>query len=438
MVASRAMQPSTAEAKLTAWVPDPQLPGWFNETRRRAIEAYFSGTLPDRSDPRWHYGSAQDFALTDLDLAVPQLEEDEGEIQQVTDITGHPADSFILMMSGTSVRSLHTTPQMRDYGVKLFSFRDALEYSPDLIQPYWEKPADFGGDRLQAARRALPENGFFLYVPRGIHLPDPIHLAVVSNRPGVVDAPCVLIILDEESRADVYLHLLGNNAAEPNLVFNVLEAHLGRQAELVLTTTQNLGPSTNALLDEKILLARDATLRKINVNLGGRRLRSEVYAGLLEPGGCADLLGMHMLRGKERFDFHTTQDHVAPRCRSNLLFKGAMLGRSKASYQGIINVAPEAQKTDAYQSNRSLLLSPQARVESSPQLEINANDVKCSHGSSVANVSPEAIFYLMSRGIDEQNARHLLVGGFLREVSGRIGQGTVKEYINDRILEQMA
>ncbi len=160
-------------------------------------------------------------------------------------------------------------------------------------------------------------------------------------------------------------------------------------------------------------------------------------AQLTQPGGTAELLGLHLLRERQRFDFFTLQNHQAPNCKSNLLYKGAMLDRARSSYQGTITVAPGAQKTDAYQSNRSLLLSSTARSDSSPQLEIQADDVRCTHGSAVSNVGRNELFYMESRGIPQEQARRLLVSGFMAEVADRIPLSSARDYVYNYVLTQV-
>ncbi len=146
---------------------------------------------------------------------------------------------------------------------------------------------------------------------------------------------------------------------------------------------------------------------------------------------------MYLLQGRQRYDFHTHQKHLAPATKSNLLFKGALLGRSRASYQGIITVAPQAQKTDAYQANRNLLLCTEARSDSSPQLEISANDVRCTHGSTASNVGAAEMFYLANRGLPPEMARRLLVSGFMAEVADRIPLTAVRDYAYNHVQERV-
>jgi Fe-S cluster assembly protein SufD len=189
---------------------------------------------------------------------------------------------------------------------------------------------------------------------------------------------------------------------------------------------------------QRTLAGRDATLDTLNVGLGASVSRVDLNARLLGPGANSDMLGLYFGDGSQHFDFNTSQDHVTPNTSSDLLYKGALDGASRAVFRGIIRVHPGAQKTDAYQKNRNLLLSPKAHADSLPNLEIQADDVKCSHGATVGELDEEAKFYLMSRGLGRVQAERLVVLGFLGEVLSRLPLGGVSEKVTRVIEEKLA
>ena len=184
---------------------------------------------------------------------------------------------------------------------------------------------------------------------------------------------------------------------------------------------------------QRTLAHRDSTLDTLNVSLGGSVSRVDLNARLLGPGAHSDMLGVYFGDGDQHFDHNTSQDHVAPNAGSDLLYKGALDGSSRAVFRGIIRVHPGAQGTDAYQTNRNLLLSENARADSLPNLEIEADDVKCSHGASVSQLDSEALFYLLSRGMNRHQAERLVVVGFLGDVLSRLPLGGVVEKVTKAI-----
>ena len=200
---------------------------------------------------------------------------------------------------------------------------------------------------------------------------------------------------------------------------------------------QRLGSGAFYQSVQRTLASRDATLDTLNVALGGTTTRVDLNARLLGPGANSDMLGLYFGDADQHFDFNTSQDHIADNANSDLLYKGALDGMSRAVFRGIIRVHPGAQRTDAYQTNRNLLLSGGARADSLPNLEIEADDVKCSHGATVGELDSEAKFYLMSRGLDKVQAERLVVLGFLGEVLSKLPLGGVTEKVTRVIQDKL-
>ncbi|MCC7478460.1 Fe-S cluster assembly protein SufD [bacterium] len=435
----RAAELSVLETKLRDWAPDPELPDWFNASRRLAIEAYFALELPQRSNESWHYGDARRFHAGSLDIASASPGFSGAEYERICKLSREYGRVTCLSMVGDRVEELSQSPALSELGGFVLPLRKALAQHGELLRPYWQQgllPA--GRDKLTAQHYALLDGGFCVYLPKGAELKDDIHLILETGEGGSVVSPHILLIAEARSSARVFIHNLGHPEQERNLQTSAIQSFVGAGAQLMLTKLQNLGPKTDALMIEYARLQRDSRYDTISINLGGSNVRTEVETHLAEPGADARLSGLSIARGRQRYDFHTFQNHMAPHTSSNLLFKSALLGRARASYQGLIDVHPSAQSTDAYQSNRSLVLSPDARSDSSPQLEIEANDVRCTHGSTTSNVSRDEMFYLQTRGIKPELARKLLVQGFLTEVADRIPLQPLRDYVESFILERMA
>jgi Fe-S cluster assembly protein SufD len=190
-----------------------------------------------------------------------------------------------------------------------------------------------------------------------------------------------------------------------------------------------MGKGAFHLAQQRTLAGRDATLDTLNLSFGASVSRVDLTAELRGPGANSDMLGLYFGDGNQHFDHNTRQDHIAPNTKSDLLYKGALDGHARAVFRGIIRVHKGAQQTDAYQTNRNLLLSEHARADSLPNLEIEADDVKCSHGATVGELDPEHLFYLMSRGLPRAQAERLVVMGFLGEVLSRLPLGGVVEKV---------
>lgn len=430
---------SALESKLKQWSPDPSLPGWFSASRARAIEAYFDLALPERSNENWHYGDARKFSAAAFDIPAARPGFSGAEYERICRLSREHGRVTCLSMVGDHVEELASSPALADMGGFVLPLRQALVAHGDLLRPYWEQgllPLD--RDKLTAQHYALLDGGFCVYLPKGAELKDDIHLILETAEGGTVVSPHILLIAEPQSSARVFIHNLGHPEQSRNLQLGALQSFAGASSNLKVTKLQNLGPKTDALSIEYARLARDARYDSVSINLGGSNVRTEVEAHLAESGSDVHLYGLTIGRERQRFDFHTFQNHMAPHTTSNLLFKTALLGRARASYQGLIDVNPGAQRTDAYQSNRTLILSPQARSDSSPQLEIEANDVRCTHGSTTSNVSRDEIFYLQTRGIKPELGRKLLVQGFLTEVADQIPLQPLRDYVEQFIMERMA
>jgi Fe-S cluster assembly protein SufD len=216
----------------------------------------------------------------------------------------------------------------------------------------------------------------------------------------------------------------------------VTELYVGPGARVRYINTQDLGRHIYDLRRQTALLDRDSRLEWLTVTLGGKLSRSSQHTVLRGSGAEAMVTGLYLPDGKQHVAFDTLQDHVATSCTSDLLYQGALLGRSRAVYEGTIRAWPGAQKTNAYQSNRNLLLSPKARADSLPQLEIEANDLRCTHGATVSQVDQDQVFYLQSRGIPRPEAVRLIVEGFFQPTLDRLPESL--EGLRDRLTGAIA
>lgn len=265
---------------------------------------------------------------------------------------------------------------------------------------------------------AFLTDGAFVHVPAGVVVDAPIVIEHGAGTEGTAVFPHTLVVIEEGAEATVLERVVSDDATR--LVVPVVELVIGDGANLRYASVQQHGSGTWQVALQRAHLGRDATLRASAVALGGdyARLRSE--ARLEGEGADSDLLAVYFGDGEQTLDFRTLQDHAAPRTRSNLLFKGAVEERARSVYSGLIHIRPKAQRSDAFQTNRNLVLTEGAGAESIPNLEIEANDVRCSHASTVGPIDEEQLYYLETRGVPPAEAERLIVLGFFDDVFDRL------------------
>src|SRR5690606_11403953 len=284
---------------------------------------------------------------------------------------------------------------------------------------------------------ALWASGIFLYVPRGVRIDEPIRVVRWIEEEGTAVFPRTLIIAEAQSHVAYVEEFASPDFEEPTLSCGVVEAFARDGADVQYVALQQWGKGVRHLSLQKTIAEKDSNLDTLVVNLGGTVARVDLGARLEGTGSRSDMLGLYFATGDQHFDHNTRQDHVVPHATSDLLYKGALFDRSKTVFRGIIRVHPKAQKTDAYQTNRNLLLSPDAEAITLPNLEIEADDVRCSHGATVGQLDEEELFYLMSRGLTRQQAERLVIFGFFGEVLDRLPLPGVVEELRAAIEERI-
>ena len=330
-----------------------------------------------------------------------------------------------------SVVSVALEDAPAEQGVVLASLRDAARRGLDGVEEWLATKAVPASDgKFPALNAALWSDGVYLRVPRGVSLDQPIRLSRWVSASDTATFTRILIVAEEGSRVSFVDEILSPDFEGANataLAGTAVEVFARAGAQVQYVSLQRMGRGGFYMAHQRTLAERDSTLDTLNVALGGSVGRVDLNARLLGPGANSDMLGLYFGDDDQHFDFNTSQDHVAPNAHSDLLYKGALDGASRGVFRGIIRVHEGAQRTDAYQTNRNLILSEQAVATSLPNLEIGADDVRCSHGATVGQLDAEALFYLMSRGLGRRQAERLVVLGFLGEVLSKLPLGGVAE-----------
>jgi len=305
---------------------------------------------------------------------------------------------------------------------------------PDLVRRLIPE----GDDVFVSLNDAGPRAGSFVYVPRGVTLEHPIPLTTVQASDGTIVNQRTLIVLEEGAQAEVWEQYL-SGSDDLDGVFNVVtELVVGDGARLRYVCGQALSERSWIFGAQRAEVGRDASLDWVALGFGSASGRVRMETRLGGEGADARVTGAYATHARQHIDFDTTQEHAAPNTTSDLAFRGVLQGRSSAVWKGNIIVDPGAQKTDAFQESRNLLISKRAHADAIPGLEIQANDVRCTHAAAVAQVDPEQLFYLRSHGLEDEVAKRLVIEGFLAALVERFKQGTVREVLADALERRLA
>jgi Fe-S cluster assembly protein SufD len=374
-------------------------PDWLTERRRKGAAFASELALPTQKDKGWEF---TDLSGLDLDAYTPG----EGRVEGLVD----GADSA----DGPPV---------------VMPLREAAERLGDVVRERFGSlvPAD---DPFVARNEAQWRNGVLVYVPRGQRLVEPVRLSVLQDAAGGALEWRALIVLEEGAEAEVW-ERYGTDSDELEGIFNgVVELCVGPGARLRYVCEQELSERSWVFATQRAELQRDASLDWVALGFGSARGKVRMETKLAGPGSSAKVTGAYAGAGAQHLDFDTTQEHAAPHTTSDLAFRGVLSDRSTAVWRGMIRVDPGAQQTDAFQECRNLLLSPKAHADAIPGLEIEANDVRCTHAAAIAQVDRDQLYYLRSRGLSEPQAKRLIIDGFLQELSERTAEGPVREALS--------
>ena len=417
-------------------------PEWLALRRREAWSLYERTPLPTTRLEEWRYTDLSrllkldTLALSDWEPRTFQMEK-APERLQLAMAEDWEASGHVVELDG-SVAHVDLDAELAAKGVILTSLRKAVESHPELLEELLATealPATQG--KFQALNAALWTDGILLRVPRGVRLEMPVRVSRWVSDPGQAIFSRTLIVAEEGSQVSFVDEILSEDLAEQTLFSSAVEVFARNGAQVQYVSVQRMGEGAFHLAQQRTLADRDATLDTLNISLGASVARLDLNAQLRGPGANSDMLGLCFGGGTQHFDHNTSQDHIAPNSKSDLLYKGALDGRARSVFRGIIKVHEEAQRTDAYQTNRNLLLSDEARADSLPNLEIEADDVRCSHGATVGQLDLESLFYIMSRGLSREQAERLVVMGFLGEVLSRLPLGGVVEKVTRSIRERL-
>ena len=402
--------------------------GWRREQRAAAAEAFAETAMPDSAEEIWRYIELG-FDLDDY-APVPRA--------------GNPLDDdplggiFDTKLSASLIDG-HWIGQDQDGAdVTFASLHSSSSAKPELIESVLAE-AGLGDvrDRFALAATAFGADGAFVHVPTGTTAPGVIYLDVQATQPRSVTFPRIVVAVDDGAEAALVIHL----RSQPNddlVVVPQIAAAVGTNARLAITVVQNWGYATRSLGNANASIGRDGTLRFAEVGLGGKLSRLHLDMRMQGTGSAADVVGAYFGEAEQTLDYRYFMRHIGTNTRSDMFLKGAVEDEARSVFTGMIRIEETGQKTEAFQTNRNLILSEGASAQSVPNLEILANDVKCGHGSTVGPLDAAQRYYLMTRGLGAPRADQLQVHGFFEEALVKLPQhelvAPVRKWINGKFV----
>jgi Fe-S cluster assembly protein SufD len=372
--------------------------------RAEALAAYRALPLPDTSDEHWRF--------TDLRGFDPEAFSANGS-------KGAPAESILELDAAAIVT-------VTESGLEVEQGAEGIEIAP--LDDHELLGALVGADEKFAAHNAaMWEHGLLVRVPRGVVLEKPVYVRITNGADGGSLFWRLLIQCEPESRLSFIEEYASASPDLSGYSNAVTELFVGQAAKLEYVSIQNLSAETWHFANHHASVERDGELDWVAGGFGSKKGKVRIQNDLAGAGATSRVTGAYFADGSQHLDYDTFQEHIAPSTTSDFAFKGALRDRATSVWRGMIRVEPDAQKTNAYQENRNLLLSERAHADSIPGLEILANDVRCTHGATISQVDRDELFYCMARGLSRGAAERLIVRGFYQEIFDRIGFDPVRE-----------
>jgi Fe-S cluster assembly protein SufD len=376
-------------------------PAWLSERRQRGASLAQELPLPDQKAKGWEF----------------------------TDLAGLEIDAYEAASANATIEG--------GEGATVMPLAAALESHGDLLQERLGSLVPIE-DPFVARNEAGWSDGVLVHVPRGVKIAEPIRVELPLDEDGAAVAWRTLVILEEGAEAEVWEHCSSSSDETEALLNSVVELHVGQAATLRYVSTQDISERAWIFASQRARVERDGRLEWTALGFGSARGKVRMETNLAGAGSEARVTGGYAGGRGQHLDYDTTQEHAAPNTFSDLAFRGVLAGGATAVWRGMIRVDPGAQGTDAFQESRNLLLSTDAHADAIPGLEIEADDVRCTHAAAVAQIDRDQLFYLTSRGLDPAEAKQLIIEGFLESLVERLGEGPVRNEISAALEQRLA
>ena len=406
---------------------------WTQQLRKGAISRFAELGFPTTHDEEWKYTNVAPLTRIPFRPARRTAHGLAAEALAAAAIPGLVCAQLVYV-NGDLVPELSDLPVLPQ-GVEVGSLARALSSRLPGIEAHLARYASFDEQAFVALNTAFMQDGAYVYVPRGGVVDVPIHLVFISLPHGeaTVSHPRNLLVFEENTQATVIESYIGLGS-DVYLTNAVTECVLGQNTTIEHCRLEWESTSAFHIATLQVQQARSSNFVSHAIAVGGALARHDINVVLDGEGGENTLNGLFMATDQQHIDNHTRIDHVRPHCTSRELYKGILDGKGRGVFNGKVVVHKDAQQTDAMQTNKNLLLSPEASIDTKPQLEIFNNDVKCSHGSTIGRLDENSLFYLRTRGVEEADARRLLTYAFASELVTRIRLEPLRTKLNERVL----
>jgi len=409
-------------------------PVWITQARKDAWAAFEAMDWPKPREENWLRSDLRGFKLDRYKPAI------ETETQPVLNAPVRLSNGVELAGAIRSENGIVTSesldPQYVAKGVVFGSLSRCARDHAELVKKHLHAQIDINTDRFAALQAAMWTDGYFLYVPKNVVIDKPLHIHSAMGDGGA-DLTHALVVLDEGAEATVLFESSSSSPDAGGFHCGGLELELGARSNLRYVSLQDWGNNTWHFAHKRARIGQDANIQWTIAAVGSKFAQVDQQVDLVGPGASSRVNGVLFTRDRQHFTYNTIQRHRAPHCTSDFLYKTVLQDRSRTVWRGMIKVDVGADKTDGYQRNDNLLLSDNARADSIPGLEILADDVRCTHGSTSGRVDEELIFYAQTRGFTRQEAIRMIVTGFFQQIFDRISIESVREALGAAIARQV-
>ncbi len=393
--------------------------------RMAAWEKFESTPMPSTSDEPWRRTDIRGLDVDQIKMQASAKTPVAAELLQPLVAESHGA---LLVLQPGHAPDLQTEDDLQEQGVVFTDWATAVREHAEILDRYMDTVVPAEDGKFAALAAAMSQEGVLLYVPAGVQLQQPLHSIFWAPGTDAAFFHRVLIVLERGASAMFFHEAASPTEIEGQTVHaGIVEISVAEEASLKFVEVQNLGRHVWNFTHERAKVAREGRLDWIFGAVGSQLTKTFSDLDLTGQGAEGRFSGFYFASERQHFDHDTQQNHLAPNTMSDLLYKGALVDQSRSVWQGMIYVAPEAQKTDGFQANRNLILSKKARADSIPGLEILANDVRCTHGATVGQLEELPIYYLMTRGFPREEAERMMIDGFFAPIMERIPFEGVRE-----------
>ncbi|MGZ0707228.1 Fe-S cluster assembly protein SufD [Coraliomargarita sp. W4R53] len=408
-------------------------PSWLAERRAAGLDQFKSLAMPTARDEAWRFASVGRLSIDDFNpVAAPATSTLDALTERSNLVTARAGRSVYVDDAPANFEGV--SQELADKGVIYLPLAEAIEQHSELMEKYFLKEStELGSEKFFGLHAATVKTGSVLYVPKGVEIADPIVNYYWTSGARAAVFPHTLIIAEDNSKVSVVDLFFSETTKNEALNISVSNIYAGAGAHVFRKIVQDWNEKTVSFQLDTTIAERDAQVQNVAVNIGAERARFESQTRIEGAGADVKMYSLTVAEETQEFDQRTFQTHNAGNAISDLLYKNALLDNSRTIFSGLIKVAEGAQQTDAYQTNRNLLLDPTAEANALPGLEILANDVRCSHGATTGNVDEAELFYMMQRGISRRVAMQLMVFGFFEEVIEKIDSDELAENLRQLI-----